>query len=495
MRVRHKTPTLVSMWMLDVFCCALGCVTLLWLLNTRQAGTALTDLNEVRAKLLSTSSELDHARLDLNLALTTLDATKLRLNSEVSQLTTQLGAVRTEKDDLARRLGIAQNEAKAAQALLDSTKLALNSAEAKIEINAKDLAALRTKADAADDLLRKKQKDVDALTKKASDVATAADELAKLIRRKDDEIAALVKQSSDAKRLLDDANAKVASTKKELDAAAAKTAAEMANAKSAATKKDEELASAAGTIKDLTKKMNDLNATIIDLQGDKTKLADKVDKIIRDVENRFAGIAMTGKSVVFVVDMSGSMDKIDLNTPAPNKWATVCETVAKVMRSIPSLERYQVIVFSSKSRWLLSEDATWQKYEGEKSAVAVKDALLKVKPEGDTNIHAAFEMAFALRSRGLDTVYLFSDGLPTSGPGLTQAQENANPPLDENKRGEFLGRYIREKVLRDWNRSLAGRERVKLHAIGFFFESPDVGAFLWALARENDGSFVGMSRP
>ena len=38
MRIRHKTPTLVSMWMLDVFCCALGCVTLLWLLNTRQAG-------------------------------------------------------------------------------------------------------------------------------------------------------------------------------------------------------------------------------------------------------------------------------------------------------------------------------------------------------------------------------------------------------------------------------------------------------------------------
>ena len=38
MKARHKTPTLVSMWMLDVFCCALGCVTLLWLLNTRQAG-------------------------------------------------------------------------------------------------------------------------------------------------------------------------------------------------------------------------------------------------------------------------------------------------------------------------------------------------------------------------------------------------------------------------------------------------------------------------
>ena len=34
-----------------------------------------------------------------------------------------------------------------------------------------------------------------------------------------------------------------------------------------------------------------------------------------------------------------------------------------------------------------------------------------------------------------------------------------------------------------------------LRAIGYFFESPEVGAFLWAPARENGGSFVGMSRP
>lgn len=492
MRVRHKTPTLVSMWMLDVFCCALGCVTLLWLLNTRQAGSALTDLTEVRAKLLTTSSELDHSRLNLQFALTTLDATKLRLNSEISQLTTQLGAVRTEKDSMARKLGIAENEAKAAQALLDSTKLALNSAEAKIEINSKDLAALRSKADDASDLLKKKQQDLDDLTKKSKDVTTAADELARLIRKKDDEIAAMLKQSADAKKLLEDANSKLASTKKELDAANVKSAEAMASAKSSATEKDRELATATGTIKDLTKKMNDLNATIIDLQGDKTKLADKVDRILRDAENRFAGIAMTGKSAIFVVDMSGSMNKLDLNTPAPNKWEVVCETVAKVMRSIPSLERYQVIVFSSKSRWLMGDDGGWQRYEGEQTAAAVKAALLKVKPEGDTNIHSAFEMAFNLRPRGLDTVYFFSDGLPTSGPGLTQAQENSN--LDEQKRGEILGKYIREKTLRDWNRPQGG-SRVKLHAIGFFFESPDVGAFLWALARENDGSFVGMSRP
>jgi hypothetical protein len=120
---------------------------------------------------------------------------------------------------------------------------------------------------------------------------------------------------------------------------------------------------------------------------------------------------------------------------------------------------------------------------------------LKVAVEGDTNMHAAFDLAFGPQTKGLDTIYLFSDGLPTSGPGLTPAQETANPPLEETKRSEILSRYIRDKLRTTWNRPTAGASRVKIHAIGFFYESPDVGAFLWALARDNDGSFVGMSRP
>jgi len=498
MRIRHKTPTLVSMWMLDVFCCALGCVTLLWLLNTRQAGdqtaaakSALTDLTQTRA--------------DLKRALTDLDSTQLRLNSEVQQLTTQLGAVRTENDSTARKLGIAQDEAKAAQALLDATKTALNAAETKIDATAKDLVLARDKLDAADDTLRKKAKDADALAKKLTAAAATADDLQRLIRKKDEERLVLEARVVDTRKQLDDVDGKLAAAKKELDAAAAamkataaKSADEVAAAKAAAaktaTKTDADLLAARGQVKDLQKKADDANATIIDLQGDKAKLADKVNKLDRDAENRFAGIAMTGKAVVFLVDMSGSMDKLDSQTPAPLKWPVVCETVAKVMRTIPGLERYQVIVFSRTARWL-SGDGAWQKFDGEATAAAVKAALLAVRPEGDTNMHAGMELAFGLRGKGLDTVYLFSDGLPTSGPGLTPAQEAANPPLEETKRSELLARYIRDKLRATWNGRAAGDGRVKVHAIGFFYESPDVGAFLWALARDNDGSFVGMSRP
>jgi len=46
-----------------------------------------------------------------------------------------------------------------------------------------------------------------------------------------------------------------------------------------------------------------------------------------------------------------------------------------------------------------------------------------VKPAEDTNLYAGLEEAFKYRDKGLDTIYFFSDGLPTSGPGLTAAQE------------------------------------------------------------------------
>lgn len=480
MRVRHKTPTFVSMWMLDVFCCALGCVTLLWLLNTRQAGDEAVANKSALADLAST-------RFDLRAALTTLDATKIRLDADVQRLTNQLAAVRTESDETARKLGIATDDAKAAEARLDATKVAMNAAEAKIDATAKDLAAARAKLDAADDTLRKKQRDADALAKKATASAATAADLQRLILKKDEELAAQARLAADTRKMLDDLTARHAASQKDMTAATAA-------AKTDAAKTAADLLAARGQVKDLLKKVDDANASIIDLQGEKAKLADKINKLDRDSESRFAGIAMTGKAVVFVVDMSGSMDKLDAQSAAPHKWPVVCETVAKVMRSIPNLERYQVVVFSRTARWL-SGSGEWRKFEGEKTAAAVKADLLRIKPEGDTNLHAAFDLTFGLKSAGLDTVYLFSDGLPTSGPGLTPAQETANPPLEETKRADILSRYLRDKLRATWNRRPAAGDRVKIHAVGFFYESPDLGSFLWALARENDGSFVGMSRP
>src|SRR3954469_13711882 len=37
MRVRHRIPSIFTLSMVDVLCCALGCVILLWLVNLREA--------------------------------------------------------------------------------------------------------------------------------------------------------------------------------------------------------------------------------------------------------------------------------------------------------------------------------------------------------------------------------------------------------------------------------------------------------------------------
>jgi predicted nucleic acid-binding Zn-ribbon protein len=480
MRIHHKQPTLVSMWMLDVFCCALGCVSLLFLLNSRMAGdeaqknkAAVLDLDAARQKLQATLGELEHL--------------KLKLDSDTKQYTAQLAALRNEKDELTRRLGLARDEAKAARLLLESTQTALAAAETRLETNAKELALLQNKLTDTEDLLRKKQKDTDSLTKKLTDTTTAYDDLSRLLRKKDEERLALQKQTIDLQKALEDLEAKLIASKN----AATQTADEMARLR----KKDaEELAAARAQMMELLKKIDEAKATIIDLQGDKQKLADRFDQYQKESEARFAGIVTTGRRVVFVVDISGSMSKKDAETADPTKWPIVVETVARVMRSIAGLEYYQVVIFSSSARWL-SGNGQWQKYLGQKSVDDVQEALLKVKPYDDTNLYAGLELAFKLRESGLDSIYLFSDGLPTSGPGLTRAEETRKPPLTEQELGERLGRHIRRTLQDDWNRPLLKQPKVKIHAIGFYFESPDVGAFLWALARENNGSFVGMSRP
>jgi uncharacterized protein YlxW (UPF0749 family) len=456
MKTRHKQPTLVSMWMLDVFCCALGCVTLLWLLNTREAKLRARAAGETANVLAKTKIELDD--------------TRYRLNAEVERLNNRVAALETERDDTARKLGIAEAQAKTAQDALDSTKLVLNDAEQALK-------NLQARAADAAEMLRKKQLEEKEL---AAKVVT----LEKLLREKDQDRADAAKRVVKLEEELDDLNARLAAARKDADAAV--------TAKADAMKREDQLFAAQGKVRELQKKVDDANATMIDLQGQKAKLADKLDRLRIETESKFAGIAMTGKRVVFLVDMSGSMDRTDENTLNPGKWPLVRETVAKVMRSIPDLDRFQVILFARDTRFLVGTGADWLPYQGERTIKEVTDALTAVKPNGDTNLYAAMDQAFQFRDRGLDTIYLFSDGLPTSGPGLTASQTTS---LTEPQKGEILARYIRRTLTTSWNRGSGGGGKVKINSVGFFYESPDVGAFLWALSRENDGSFVGMSRP
>src|SRR5262245_60140501 len=68
MRTRHRIPAIFSLSMLDVFCCALGCVILLWLWNDRMAKQRAKAASETHYLLERTREELAAAQRELGTA-------------------------------------------------------------------------------------------------------------------------------------------------------------------------------------------------------------------------------------------------------------------------------------------------------------------------------------------------------------------------------------------------------------------------------------------
>jgi hypothetical protein len=479
MRARHRVPTIFNIWMLDAFCCALGCVILLWLWNERLAKARAQSFQETQQKL-------DLTKLDLSTARAAIEA----LNAELSKAREQIASLSTERDDTAKELGAARSR------VTDLTK--------ERDKTAKDLAAARgTLAD-----LR------DRLAKKIEEAQRADADLATLLEKKRKDDAALKKQVNQAQQRVSELEVLMRNRDRELTVASAKSKnladqlhdlegqLKMIREKSNVSldEQGKKLAAADARVKELEKFLNNRKSIMVDMQGqldelqtDKKSLTDQLAKLRLAADNRFAGIQLSGRRVVFLVDMSGSMKMVDEKTVAPDKWPTVASTVVKVMKSLPDLEKFQIIIFNEAASFPLGNAGDWIDFDAATSPDKAKQAILAVDPKGNTNLFAPFEAAFRLRARGLDTVYLLSDGLPNVGPGLSLADQQRQ--LTEEQKGEILGRYLRQTLAQNWNRPATGWAKVRINSIGFFYESPDLGAFLWALARENDGSFVGMSKP
>ena len=482
MRTRHKQPTLVSMWMLDVFCCALGCVILLWVLESLSS-------TEQSKKARNALQDLSRTKIELAAAMDDLGKTKSVLNATIQDLRGSLAVMTAERDskdrDVIRANADLANSRKAVAVATSDLKDAKNRlAAANDDLSGVrgDVAKMEERAAAALAEMKKKDKTATDLNAQLTSASSAEAMLQKLLRERQKDLGTLNSQKKQADDRLSDLDAKYRS----LQADAKETSSALAMSK----KSEAELAAARAMLKSVQKGTDDSNATIVELRSENRKLADKFDRLRIDSENKFAGVAMSGKNVVFLIDVSGSMKLIDEKTPDPNKWPGVIDTVGKVMKSNPALEKYQVVIFSREAKYLFGS-REWLDYKGEESVKKVTDALKGTTPGGDTNLYEGFDLSFRLRSTGLDTIYLFSDGLPTSGAGLTPQQEKTLP---DNQRIELLSKHLLSTLKSNWNPPHDSR-KVRINAIGFFYESPEVGAFLWALARENDGSFVGMSKP
>jgi hypothetical protein len=480
MKIHHRIPSIFNLSMVDVLCCALGCVIMLWLLNLRVARDRSLQASETALQLDVTQTERDKWRkqeeedrqrlADQDQFIASLwDAWKIaadrtdELQARLLKEEDAAKATARRLTDVLEKLHTAEDRVKTLTATADKVP----ELEAEAKKRDKDLADARKQMKALDTTRSDLEKELDAREKalaemreklKEEEKATAAAK--DLVEKRDKDLLTMRTLLKERGTTLDETREKLTQLQKESDERA----------------------------KELTTATRLLDT----LREDQKKLTTRVEKLQAAAENRFEGIALSGRRVIFLVDMSGSMELVDENTPAPSKWAGVRESVARIMKSLPDLEKFQIIVFSDKPAFLFGRDEGWHNFEGKTSVDRATRALAEIKPKGGTNMYAALDAAFRYRADGLDTIYLLSDGLPNLGEGATAEQERT---LKETELGELLGKHIRKKLRTDWNKPARDKSRVRINAVGFFYESPDVGAFLWALSRENDGSFVGMSKP
>ncbi len=495
MRIRHKVPSIFSLSMLDVLCCMMGCVILLWLLNAKQNDDEVQEHKEQTAALLARAA--DDGLMNATL-LSTARGEQEKLSAQLRELLTdrekaavlraqlqeRIGSLSDARSMLERNLNAQQVRARGLESQLKSASARVMTLEedvrtskARVDSEKKRSGDLGGKLAAAESRLKETLSELEKARAGHRLEQKRTDDMAKMIEDRKRELDALGKTLADAR-----------TAHRKLEKALSQRDKELA----AARLYKDRLDAAEERERFLAKQLADRQTAMAAAKKALVALEKEKQNLHAAAESRFAGIALTGRRVIFLVDMSGSMELVDENTAAPEKWVEVRNTVARLMRSLPGLEKYQVIAFAEKTEFPLGGAGKWLEHDPKTSPQLVVKTLAGVKPKGGTNMYAALQTAFQYRDDGLDTVYLLSDGLPNVGEGLTPAQAR---DLNEIDRGMVLGKYVRARLKNVWNKAEKDRPRVRINTIGFFYESPDLGAFLWALARENDGSFVGMSRP
>jgi Mg-chelatase subunit ChlD len=223
-------------------------------------------------------------------------------------------------------------------------------------------------------------------------------------------------------------------------------------------------------------------------QGSDTATVETVQGKKRSSRTGLFGLTVTGQRMVFVLDVSGSMDTVDrVRRRAPQRARTSVgaskgrqpeASVSRLERAKKQLVqviqrlgvgvRFNIVTFSSPQ-----EVVPWREGLIAVSAEAKAEArqyVMGLRAGGVTATDVALETAFARRDA--DSIYLISDGVPThlggTKPGDTEALMVA------------ISRRVRElNLLRD----------VRVFTLGF----PQVARgyeFLAELARENGGRFI-----
>lgn len=193
----------------------------------------------------------------------------------------------------------------------------------------------------------------------------------------------------------------------------------------------------------------------------------------------FFGITTKSKNVLFVLDISGSMNE-PANAPAtvdsgpgvgisPKGNRKIDVARAELHRAISLLPKDAVfnLIFYSTDIKIFSPSSLKADEAAKTKARKYIDTL---NPDGGTNIHDALEKAFHFLKKdaenydkGADTIFFLTDGKPTVGKILAP--------------DKILAR------VREWNKD----RRIRVHAIGVGDHDKDL---MKHLAEDNGGTYV-----
>lgn len=203
-------------------------------------------------------------------------------------------------------------------------------------------------------------------------------------------------------------------------------------------------------------------------------------KPIRPEEPAYYGRRVFSQSVLFVIDVSKSMDafihippeasaKLGNLTPGPRIMVAKSAVIQAIQKLDPRA-RFNVVFFSTKVR-------PWQKTLVQASDAMKADAISDVQRaplEEETNVYGALRAAVGLHEKPTlaadldpipDTIYFMTDGTPT--------------------RGEITD----TETILSWMRDVNRFAKVELHVIAMGNLGVDL-PFLERLATENAGEFI-----
>lgn len=191
---------------------------------------------------------------------------------------------------------------------------------------------------------------------------------------------------------------------------------------------------------------------------------------------KFFGLPVTGGSIVFVVDTSGSMNEAPAGTEVEpprgrrpdTRLRAAKEQLVAAVQAMPEESRYTLVTFAAEARTWNSEPMK----PGPQNVRSLTEVLSRLGARGSTNLFDGLSVALHLGdarfgeevAAKVDEIFVLSDGEPTAG---------------EVQDVDTLLRIVREA-----NKYA----RVRIHAV--FTGTGKGGDLLRRLAEENGGVFV-----